>query len=68
LAGVAFQKGTLIWRDKIKRVKRIPFFLKPAVGAAMNWMLGISVFFAIGKIGVFGLGYGDLEKDVLRQH
>ena len=62
LAGAAFQKGTLIWRDKIKRVKRIPFFLKPAVGAAMNWLLGISVFFAIGKIGVFGLGYGDLEK------
>jgi chloride channel protein, CIC family len=62
LAGVTFQKGTLIWRDKIKRVKRIPLFLKPAVGAAMNWLLGISVFFGIGKIGVFGLGYGDLEK------
>jgi CIC family chloride channel protein len=62
LAGVAFQKGTLIWRDKIKRIKRIPFFLKPAVGATMNWILGISVFFAIAKIGVFGLGYGDLEK------
>ena len=62
LAGIAFQKGTLIWRDKIKRVKRIPFFLKPAVGAAMNWLIGISVFFAIGRIGVFGLGYGDLEK------
>jgi hypothetical protein len=28
----------------------------------MNWLIGISVFFAIGKIGVFGLGYGDLEK------
>ena len=62
LAGVAFQKGTLTWRDKIKRIKCIPFFLKPALGAAMNWILGISVFFAIGKIGVFGLGYGDLEK------
>jgi chloride channel protein, CIC family len=62
LAGVAFQKGTLTWRDKIKRIKGIPFFLKPAVGAAMNWILGISVFFAIAKIGVFGLGYGDLEK------
>ena len=62
LAGVAFQKGTLIWRDKIKRIKRIPFFLKPAVGATMNWILGISVFFTISKIGVFGLGYGDLEK------
>jgi CIC family chloride channel protein len=62
LAGVAFQKGTLIWRDKIKRIKRIPFFLKPAVGATMNWILGISVFLTIAKIGVFGLGYGDLEK------
>jgi CIC family chloride channel protein len=28
----------------------------------MNWILGILVFFAIAKIGVFGLGYGDLEK------
>ena len=62
LAGVAFQKGTLIWRDKIKRIKHIPFFLKPAVGAALNWILGISVFFAIARIGVFGLGYGELEK------
>ena len=62
LAGVAFQKGTLIWRDKIKRIKRLPSFLKPAVGATMNWILGISVFVAIAKIGVFGLGYGDLEK------
>jgi CIC family chloride channel protein len=57
-----FKKATLILRDRIKRIKRIPFFLKPAVGAAMNWLIGISVFFAIGKIGVFGLGYGDLEK------
>jgi len=61
LAGVAFQKGTLVWRDKNKRIKGVPFFLKPAVGAVMNWILGIAVFFAIAKIGVFGLGYGDLE-------
>jgi CIC family chloride channel protein len=59
--GAGFQKTTLIWRDKIKRIKRVPFFLKPAVGAVLNWILGILVFFAIGKIGVFGLGYGDLE-------
>jgi CIC family chloride channel protein len=61
LAGVGFQKGTLVWRDEIKRIKRVPFFLKPAIGAVMNWILGIAVFFAIAKIGVFGLGYGDLE-------
>jgi CIC family chloride channel protein len=61
LAGVAFQKATLIWRDQIKRIKVIPFVLKPAVGAMINWILGIAVFFGIAKIGVFGLGYGDLE-------
>lgn len=62
LVGIGFQKGTLIWRDKIKRIKILPFFLKPAMGAVLNWILGIWVFFAIGKIGVFGLGYDDLEK------
>jgi chloride channel protein, CIC family len=61
LAGVGFQKATLVWRDRIKRIKSIPFFLKPAVGATINWILGITVFLAIAKIGVFGLGYGDLE-------
>jgi CIC family chloride channel protein len=61
LAGVSFQKATLIWRDKIKRIKRLPLFLKPAVGALLNWVLGILVFFSIAKIGVFGLGYGDLQ-------
>jgi chloride channel protein, CIC family len=45
----------------IKRIKHLPLFLKPAVGALMNWVLGILVFFSIAKIGVFGLGYGDLQ-------
>ena len=61
LAGVGFQKATLAWRAKIKRIKRVPLFLKGAVGALINWVLGIAVFFWIAKIGVFGLGYGDLE-------
>jgi CIC family chloride channel protein len=61
LVGAAFQNGTLAWRAKIKRIERIPFFLKAAVGALLNWILGIAVFLAIAKIGVFGLGYRDLE-------
>jgi chloride channel protein, CIC family len=32
-----------------------------AILPLINWIVGIAVFFAIGKIGVFGLGYGDLE-------
>lgn len=62
LAGVAFQKGTLIWRDEIKKIQRIPAFLKPAVGAGLNWVLGIIVFLWIARLGVFGLGYQDLES------
>lgn len=61
-AGAVFQKVTLAWRDRIKKLRRIPFFLKPAVGALLNWVLGILVFLLIARIGVFGLGYGDLER------
>jgi chloride channel protein, CIC family len=62
LAGVAFQKGTLIWRDRIKKVEQIPAYLKPVVGAGINWVLGIIVFLWIARLGVFGLGYQDLES------
>jgi chloride channel protein, CIC family len=61
LAGIAFQNGTLAWRVEIKRTKCVPFFLKAPIGALINWILGIGVFFAIAKIGVFGLGYADLQ-------
>lgn len=61
LGGVAFQKGTLVWRAEIKRIKCLPFFLKAPVGALINWILGIGVFLVTARIGVFGLGYGDLQ-------
>jgi chloride channel protein, CIC family len=61
LAGVAFQRGTLTWRDQIKQIDRLPGYLRPVVGAGINWILGIAVFLWIGRLGVFGLGYQDLE-------
>jgi len=61
LAGVAFQKGTLIWRDRIKNSAGVPSYLKPVLGAGINWVLGIIVFLWIARLGVFGLGYQDLE-------
>jgi chloride channel protein, CIC family len=61
LIGVVFQKGALIWRDRIKTYRRIPPALKPAIGALGNWICGITVFLAIAHIGVFGLGYNDLQ-------
>ncbi len=65
LAGVAFQKGTLVWRDRIKKIGGVPLYLKPVIGAGINWVLGIIVFLWIARLGVFGLGYQDLEA-VLR--
>jgi len=61
LIGVLFQKGALIWRDRIKGYRRIPLMFRPAIGASINWVCGIAVFVAIAHIGVFGLGYNDLQ-------
>lgn len=61
LIGVVFQKGALIWRDRIKQYRRIPLAFRPAIGALINWVCGTAVFLAIARVGVFGLGYNDLQ-------
>jgi chloride channel protein, CIC family len=62
LIGVVFQKGALVWRDRLKNYRRIPLMFKPAIGAFINWICGIAVFLGIAHIGVFGLGYNDLQE------
>ena len=59
--GLIFQKATLRLRSRVKNNNRVPFWLKPAVGGFITWLIGASVFAATGKIGVFGLGYNDLS-------
>jgi chloride channel protein, CIC family len=61
LVGAGFQKATIGWRDQIKKIPRIPLFLKPVIGTLINWGIGILAFLAIARISVFGLGYDDLE-------
>lgn len=61
LAGCIFQKGTLIWRSQIKLLHRVPEFVRPSVGGLINWGLGLGAFLLVGRTGVFGLGYDDLE-------
>jgi len=62
LAGVAFQKGTIFLRGRLIRQKRIPRWLLPLFGGIITWIIGCSVFFSTGKIGVFSLGYQDLSN------
>ncbi|MBV9390751.1 MAG: chloride channel protein [Verrucomicrobia bacterium] len=61
LAGAVFQKCTLDWRDRIKQMKFLPSVLKPVTGALFNWVIGMAVFLSFHRLGVFGLGYDDLE-------
>ena len=57
-----FQRETLRLRSKVKQNNRIPFWVKPAIGGLITWLIGAAVFSATGKIGVFGLGYHDLSS------
>ncbi|HUX39826.1 MAG TPA: chloride channel protein [Rectinemataceae bacterium] len=60
--GFLFQKYTLALRLKAKGQTRYPAWLMPFFGALVTWALAVSVFAATGKLGVFGLGYIDLES------
>jgi CIC family chloride channel protein len=62
LAGVAFQRGTMLLRARVKKVTSVPPWMKPAFGGFITWVLGVSMFLLAGKIGVFGLGYQDLSS------
>ena len=39
---------------------KFPAGLNPPIGATLAWGIGAAVFFLTGRLGVFGLGYGDL--------
>jgi len=56
-----FQRSVLSWRKRIRSRSRVPLVLRPMVGGLVTWALGIGIFAATGKLGVFGLGYGDLS-------
>lgn len=61
-AGVVFQKGTLFLRARARRLSSVPSWLKPGFGGLVTWIIGVTVFLTVGKIGIFGLGYQDLSR------
>ncbi|MEO6847613.1 MAG: chloride channel protein [Chthoniobacterales bacterium] len=60
LIGVGFQKGSLGLRRKM-RTSFFPKSTHPVFGALVTWLLGMSAFLICGKLGTFGIGYGDLS-------
>ncbi|KQC09579.1 MAG: hypothetical protein APR62_02335 [Smithella sp. SDB] len=62
LAGVTFQRYTIYFRKRLKKQKIVAAWLLPCCGGIITWIIGVSVFLTVGKIGIFGLGYNDLSS------
>lgn len=62
LIGVYFQRLSLNLRLRVKRNEQMPIWLIPMFGALITWVLGVTVFWRTGHLGVFGLGYDDLSS------
>jgi len=60
-AGALFHKYALELRKRVKRQRAYPSWLMPLFGALLTWAIAVSIFMTTGKLGVFGLGYLDLE-------
>ncbi|HUD82157.1 MAG TPA: chloride channel protein [Candidatus Saccharimonadales bacterium] len=67
LVGVYFQRFSLGLRLRSKETRLLPQWCIPVLGGLITWVLGVSVFWRTGRMGVFSLGYGDLS-DALAGH
>lgn len=64
--GILFEKATLRLRRWLTTQKRVAKWILPFFGGLLTWCIGITVFLTTAKIGIFGLGYGDLSEALER--
>ncbi len=62
LVGVYFQRFSLNLRMRMKAHPEIPIWLTPALGGWITWILGVSIYWHTGHLGIFSLGYDDLSS------
>ena len=63
-SGVLFQWMSLGIRTGFRRqpmLGSVPAWLRPTLGGMMTWGIGATVFLATGHLGIFSLGYEDLN-------
>jgi len=60
--GMYFQRSALAVRARARTINQMPDWVRPAIGGLITWVLGCSVFFLTGSLGVFSLGYQDLSQ------
>ena len=67
LVGVLFQKTSIGLRATTRKMNRIPAWIRPSIGALIAWGIAVSIFLFTkaetgqGHLGVFGVGYEDLN-------
>ena len=67
LVGVLFQKTSIGLRATTRKMNRIPVWIRPAMGAFIAWGIAVWIFLFTkaetgqGHLGVFGVGYEDLN-------
>jgi CIC family chloride channel protein len=61
--GVLFQKSALGLRKAFRKtnLSRVPPWTRPAFGAFFSWAIGVIIFLTYGRLGIFSLGYQDLD-------
>ncbi len=59
--GAWFQKSALMLRGRLRTPRPKPFAAyHPLIGALVTWIAGSMVFLVTGRLGIFGIGYGDI--------
>ncbi len=59
---VLFSVSTLALRARVVKKALVPAPFQPVLGGIVAWLLGITIFWSTGHLGVFGLGYRDLSS------
>jgi len=67
LGGAWFQRLALTLRRRLKRRGGWWAPYQPVIGAVITWLAGVIVYFATGRFGIFGIGYGDITAALAGQ-
>lgn len=63
--GAWFQRLAMMLRGRLQIRPQGRFLAyRPVFGALITWAVGVSIFFATGHVGVFGIGYGDITAAI----
>jgi chloride channel protein, CIC family len=61
VSGHLFVRSVLHLRERVRQVRGLPLWLRPALGGLVVGISGVAVLYFTGLAGVFGIGYADLS-------